>query len=276
MTEDLLSEAYNSGLEHEKAGRLDEAEEAYRRALQLNPEDPGGVTVRLAAMGRGDPPSQAPEAYVAMLFDQHAEVFDGILVDQLGYAVPMTMRERLQSNDLGPFDRMLDLGCGTGLAAVALEDMCNHMTGADLAEGMVEVSDDKDIYDDLYVAEATSFLLAAEEENESWDLIVATDVLPYIGDATAFIAAAASRLTPGGVLTFSTETLPDLMNWKVTPYHRYAHSRSYVEAGASEVGLKLIDVADIVVRHEEGAPIPGHLYVFRKPDRKTIGQTFHM
>jgi len=202
-----------------------------------------------------------------MLFDQHAEVFDGILVDQLGYAVPMTMRERLQSNDLGPFDRMLDLGCGTGLAAVALEDMCNHMTGADLAEGMVEVSDDKDIYDDLYVAEATSFLLAAEEENESWDLIVATDVLPYIGDATAFIAAAASRLTPGGVLTFSTETLPDLMDWKVTPYHRYAHSRSYVEAEASEVGLKLIDVADIVVRHEEGAPIPGHLYVFRKPDR---------
>lgn len=267
MTEDLLSEAYNSGLEHEKAGRLDEAEEAYRRALQLNPEDPGGVTVRLAAMGRGDPPSQAPEAYVAMLFDQHAEVFDGILVDQLGYAVPMTMRERLQSNDLGPFDRMLDLGCGTGLAAVALEDMCNDMTGADLAEGMVEVSDDKDIYNDLYVAEATSFLLAAEEENESWDLIVATDVLPYIGDATAFIAAAASRLTPGGVLTFSTETLPDLMDWKVTPYHRYAHSRSYVEAEASEVGLKLIDVADIVVRHEEGAPIPGHLYVFGKPDR---------
>ena len=47
MTEDLLSEAYNSGLEHEKAGRLDEAEEAYRRALQLNPEDPGGVTVCL-------------------------------------------------------------------------------------------------------------------------------------------------------------------------------------------------------------------------------------
>lgn len=265
MTEDALADAYNAGLSHEKAGRFDEAEAAYRKALALDPADPGGVGVRLAAMGRGAAPSQAPEAYVAMLFDQHAEVFDGILVDQLGYAVPMTTRERIQAKDLGPFDRMLDLGCGTGLAAVALEDMCSHLTGADLAETMVEVSDDKDLYDDLYVAEATSFLLAAAEEDETWDLIVATDVLPYIGDAAPFLGAAAGRLAPNGILAFSTETLPDLTGWKVTPYHRYAHSRAYVEAEAGKVGLSLVEVTVIVVRHEEGAPLPGHLYLFGKP-----------
>ena len=265
MTDDALADAYNAGLVHEKAGRLDDAEAAYRQALALDPADPGGVAVRLAAMGRGDAPSQAPEAYVAMLFDQHAEVFDGILVDQLGYAVPMTTRERIQAKNLGPFDRMLDLGCGTGLAAVALEDMCGHMTGADLAQTMVDVSDDKDLYDDLYVAEATSFLLAAAEEDETWDLIVATDVLPYIGDAAPFLTAAAGRLTAKGILAFSTETLADLTGWKVTPHHRYAHAKSYVEAEASSVGLTLIDVTDIVVRHEEGAPIPGHLYLFQAP-----------
>ena len=73
MTDDALADAYNAGLAHEKAGRLDEAEAAYRTALTLNAADPGGVAVRLAAMGRGEAPSQAPEAYVAMLFDQHAE-----------------------------------------------------------------------------------------------------------------------------------------------------------------------------------------------------------
>ena len=265
MTNDPLADAYNAGLDHEKAGRFDEAEACYRKALALEPADPGGVAVRLAAMGRGEAPPQAPEAYVAMLFGQHAEVFDGILVDQLGYAVPMTTRERLHAKALGPFDRMLDLGCGTGLAAVALEDMCAHLTGADLAEGMVEVSDEKDLYDDLYVAEATSFLLAAAEEDEVWDLIVATDVLPYIGDAAPFIGAAAGRLALDGVLTFSTETLPDLATWRVTPHHRYAHSRDYIEAEASKAGLVLIDVTDITVRHEEGAPIPGHLYIFQAP-----------
>ncbi len=265
MTEEALAAAYNAGLDHEKAGRFDQAEAAYLTALDLDPSDPGGVAVRLAAMGRGAPPAQAPEAYVAMLFDQHAEVFDSILVDQLGYAVPMTTRERIQANKLGPFPRMLDLGCGTGLAAVALEDMCEHLTGVDLAEGMVEVSDEKDLYDDLYIAEATSFLVAAAEENEVWDLIVATDVLPYIGDAAPFLAAASERLISGGVLAFSTETLPGLAEWRVTPHHRYAHGPEYIQAEVAKVGLKLIDLTDIVVRHEEGAPINGHLYVFQAP-----------
>lgn len=263
MTEDALADAYEAGLAHEKAGRLDLAEAEYRRALALDPNDPGGVAVRLAAMGRDAPPPQAPEAYVAMLFDQHADVFDGILVDQLGYAVPMTTRERVQANGLGPFPRMLDLGCGTGLAAVALEDMCGHLTGVDLAEGMIEVSGEKDLYDDLYIAEATLFLLAAAEEEETWHIIVATDVLPYIGDAAPFLAAAADRLEPGGVLAFSTETLPDLKGWRVTPHHRYAHARDYIETEASAVGLTRIECTDIIVRHEEGAPIAGHLYIFR-------------
>ena len=265
MTEEALAQAYNAGLEHEKAGRIDKAEAEFLTALELDPSDPGGVAVRLAAMGRGAPPAQAPEAYVAMLFDQHAEVFDSILVDQLGYAVPMTTRERIQANKLGPFPRMLDLGCGTGLAAVALEDMCEHLTGVDLAEGMVAVSDEKDLYDDLYIAEATSFLLAAAEENEVWDVIVATDVLPYIGNAEPFFAAAFGRLTSGGVLAFSTETLPDLKEWKVTPYHRYAHGARYIQVEAAKAGLKLIDETDIIVRHEEGAPIDGHLYLFQAP-----------
>lgn len=265
MTDDAVADAYNAGLSHEKAGRLDEAEAAYRKALALDPADPGGVAVRLAAMGRGDAPAQAPEAYVAMLFDQHAEVFDSILVDQLGYAVPMTTRERIQAKSLGPFERMLDLGCGTGLAAVALEDMCGHLTGADLAQTMVEVSDEKDLYDDLYVAEATSFLLAAAEEEETWNLIVATDVLPYIGEAAPFLSAAAGRLTSKGVLAFSTETTPGMTDWRITPHHRYAHARSYIEKLASAAGLTVIDVTDIVVRYEEGEPIPGHLYLLQAP-----------
>lgn len=263
MTDDPLAEAYNAGLDHEKAGRLDQAEAAYREALRLDPDDPGGVAVRLAAMGRGTAPAQAPQAYVATLFDQHAEVFDCILVDQLGYAVPMTVRERVQVLGLGPFPRLLDLGCGTGLGAIALEDMASHLTGVDLAEGMVEVSDEKDVYDDLYIAEAAAFLQAANEESERWDMILATDVLPYIGDADPFFDAVRPCMSPGAMLAFSTETMPGLEGWRVTPHHRYAHARDYIEALAARVGLTVVDVTDIIVRHEEGAPIPGHLYLMR-------------
>lgn len=46
-------------------------------------------------MGRGAVPLKAPDAYVSTLFDQHAEMFDTILVDQLGYDVPLQLREML-------------------------------------------------------------------------------------------------------------------------------------------------------------------------------------
>ncbi len=44
----------------------------------------------------------------------HADVFDNVLVDQLHYCVPLLVRQRIQALGLGPFKRVLDLGCGTG------------------------------------------------------------------------------------------------------------------------------------------------------------------
>lgn len=259
--EEALAEAYEAALAHEKAGRLDEAAKAYREVLALNPADPGGAAVRLAAIGRGEVPDKAPAAYVATLFDQHAEVFDGILVDQLGYAVPMMVRERVQALGLGPFRRMLDLGCGTGLSAEALEDMAAHITGVDLAEGMIEIADEKELFHDLYVADAELFL--AEIELDPWDLIAATDVLPYLGDAAPFFGAVARRLEPAGVFVFSTETESAATlngrSWMVTPHHRYAHDRAYIERMLAAAGLSVTEITDIIVRHERGAPIPGHL-----------------
>lgn len=262
MNDDALAEAYNRGLEREKAGDLDAAAAAYRAALALDPADPGGVSVRLAAIGRGAAPPAAPPAYVATLFDQHAEMFDHILVDQLGYAVPMTARERFQALGLGPFERMLDLGCGTGLAAEALEDMSAHRTGVDLAEGMIEMAGEKELYDALFVGEAVRFL---EQADEAWDLVIATDVFPYLGDARALVSAAGRRTAPGGLFAFSTETQPGMTaDWAVGRHHRYAHRLGYVEAELAAAGFAMLEATDITVRHEEGAPIPGHLVLARR------------
>lgn len=97
-------------------------------------------------MGRGAVPLKAPDAYVATLFDQHAEMFDTILVDQLGYDVPLQLREMLlEMDDAFNAERMLDLGCGTGLSADALDDMAAHKTGVDISENMIEVAYEKAI-----------------------------------------------------------------------------------------------------------------------------------
>ncbi|MEM7058203.1 MAG: methyltransferase domain-containing protein [Pseudomonadota bacterium] len=262
--DDVLAQAYNLGLSLEKAGDLDGAAAAYRQALALDPSDHGGVSVRLAAIGRGPVPAAAPEAYVATLFDQNAAAFDDMLVEQLGYAVPMLLRERFAALGLGPFGRLLDLGCGTGLTGSSLADLVTQATGVDLSEQMLEEAHERDCYDALFVAEAVAFLQeAGPDEGAPWELIAATDVLPYIGDLDAFFAGAAAKLTSGGLLAVSAETLPsDQMcekNFTVTAKHRFAHSAAYLDALVERYGFNALERLPIDVRYDEGEPISGYL-----------------
>lgn len=265
IDEDALAEAYNRALALEKAGNFDAAAAAYREVLDLDPEDHGGASVRLASMGRGDTPIKAPDAYVATLFDQHADVFDNVLVDQLDYCVPLLVRQRIQALQLAPFKRVLDLGCGTGLTGGALRDMAEDITGVDLSENMVEIAHEKDLYETLYVAEAVDFL--DDNDDEPFDLIVATDVLPYMGALEAFFFGAVDNLVPGGLLIFSSETLPEAdfagRSYMVGPHQRFAHSEAYLRDRLTATGFEIAEVGDITVRMEEGAPIAGHLVIAR-------------
>ncbi|MCJ8052132.1 methyltransferase [Shinella curvata] len=261
IDEDALAEAYNRALSLEKSGDFDAAAKAYAEVLALDPEDHGGAAVRLASMGRGDTPEKAPDAYVATLFDQHAEVFEDVLVEQLGYCVPLLVRQRFQDLKMGPFQRVLDLGCGTGLTGGALRDMADDITGVDLSENMVEVAHEKDLYETLYVAEAVDFL--DDNDDEPFDLITATDVLPYLGALEPLFFGAAENLVAGGHFIFSSETLPaDSFAGRpfmVGPHQRFAHAPDYVRQRLDETGFDLVEITDITVRMEEGEPIAGHL-----------------
>lgn len=265
IDEEALAEAYNRALALEKSGDIDAAAAAYAEVLALDPQDHGGAAVRLASMGRGETPEKAPDAYVTTLFDQHAGVFEDVLVEQLGYAVPVLVRQRLHALALGPYKRMLDLGCGTGLTGGALRDMADDITGVDLSENMVEVAHEKDLYETLYVAEAVDFL--DDNEDEPFDLVTATDVLPYLGALEPLFFGAADNLVPGGVFVFSSETLPAESfagrGFKVGPHQRFAHAESYVRERLHATGFDIVEVTDITVRMEEGEPIAGHLVVAR-------------
>ncbi|MCF3639909.1 methyltransferase [Rhizobium sp. TRM95111] len=265
IDEDALADAYNRALALEKSGDFDAAAMAYQEVLAIDPEDHGGAAVRLASMGRGETPEKAPDAYVTTLFDQHAEVFDSVLVDQLAYCVPLLVRQRLQALGLGPFGRVLDLGCGTGLTGGALRDMAEDITGIDLSENMVEIAHEKDLYETLYVAEAVDFL--DDNDEDPFDLVTATDVLPYLGALEPLFFGAAENLVPGGLFAFSSETLPDAAfagrPFMVGPHQRFAHAEGYLRERLAATGFDLVELTAITVRTEEGEPIPGHLVLAR-------------
>ena len=263
IDEDALAEAYNRALALEKAGDIDAAVKAYEEVLAIDPEDHGGASVRIASLGRGEAPPKAPDAYVETLFDQHAEAFEDILVEQLGYAVPAMVRQRLQALGLGPFKRMLDLGCGTGLTGGTLRDMVGDITGIDISENMVELAHEKDLYETLYVAEAEDFL--EDNDEEPFDLITATDVLPYLGALEPLFFGAAENMVAGGLFIFSSETLDpsDGRSYIVGPHQRFLHSEAYIRERLAATGFEIVEISDINVRMQDGNPSPGHLVITR-------------
>ena len=129
---------------------------------------------------------------------------------------------------------------------------------------------DREVYDDLYVGEAVAFLEEFEEDDgsrPSWDMIAATDVFPYLGAVEPFLAGAVDRLTPGGYLAFSTETLPEQVlqgrSYMVGPKSRFAQGEDYIRTSLDTAGFDILAMDPITVRLEEGDPVPGHLVIAR-------------
>ncbi|WP_068311641.1 methyltransferase [Polycladidibacter hongkongensis] len=261
-----LEQAYNAALDQEKNGKTDAAVSLYQKVLELDPADHAGASVRLASLGAIGAPAKAPDAYVKTLFNQHAEVFDLVLVEQLGYAVPLMLRDAINKLGLSTFSRMLDLGCGTGLTAEAFEDATEFRCGVDLSDTMIEVCDDKELFDELYVSEVVNFL--KHKKAEGWDLITATDVLPYMGELEEFFSLAETSLKPGGHFCFSSETLFDVHHqspdYSVGQYHRFAHSTPYITSLLSKLRLETLYCEPITVRYEQGQPVPGHMFIYQK------------
>ncbi|RLQ89382.1 methyltransferase domain-containing protein [Notoacmeibacter ruber] len=264
---EALAEAYELALSLEKTGERAGAIEAWRAVLALDPADHGGAAIRLAALGAEAPPRRMPDAYVETLFDQHASAFDDILVEQLGYTVPVLLAEALRKAAPGPYERGLDLGCGTGLTGGALSEFVTTFIGLDISEAMVAEADDRDVYDGLYVAEAEDFLENIGDAEDDFDLIVATDVLPYIGDPTRLFAGMARKARPSAVVGFSTESFEagdGEAGYRVLPTHRYAHDPVYIAEELEKVGFELLYNPVITVRMEQGNPAPGYLFLARK------------
>lgn len=260
---DALGALYARARSLEDAGDIDGAAALFRECLEMDPDDHCGVVMRLAGHGLARP-GTAPPAYVATLFEQNAEAFDEILVDRLGYDVPALAR-RLAGAHLEAPQRLLDLGCGTGLVGVAFADMASDIVGVDLAEGMLALADERGVYGDLYVGEAVAFM--ADWDETPFDLVVAADVWPYLGDLAPFAAAAAACLAPGGCIIASSER--GTADFAVTPTQRFAHSTGYVREVLEVAGFDVLAVEPITVRHEEGVPVVGDLVLAKSRGKRT-------
>src|ERR1700722_6392663 len=254
------------GEAREKLCDLDAAARAFRETLVADPADAQGAMARLALIGRGEAPDALTAAYVARLFDEYAPRFDKHLTDNLGYRAPALIVEALSAiaSDRR-FASAVDLGCGTGLMGEALQGRVDHLTGIDLSAAMITKARDRGIYDRLGGGDPAAML--DRDPPGVPDLIVAADAIVYVGDLAPLFAAVARALTSDGLFAFSVDTRVG-GGFKLEPTMRFAHSRSYVETKAREVGLRPLLVQSASTRREAGADAPGLICVFGKTERQ--------
>ena len=205
------------------------------------------------------------------LFDGYAERFEGHII-ALGYRIPGLIRRHViafaNTTAIGP---VLDLGCGTGLAAVALSDLAlGSLTGIDLSPAMLDQAREKNLYAELRQAELPAALRA---DTARWTLIVAADLMCYFGALEEMLDAIRDRLTAGGRFIFSVEELlpdrdghtPGGGTWSLGRQGRYAHAASYVARAVEERGLRVLTLDRETLRHEAGGPVAGLLVVLERP-----------
>ena len=232
------------------------ATEIGRVLLAKAPDDPIQRYLLDAVTGR--PLRRAPLDYIELYFDRFAPEFDRKLVDVLHYRAPERM-QALVARHRRDFARMLDLGCGTGLAAEPLSTFGGLLTGVDISGRMLDEAAKRGRYAALLKSEAIACL---DEHPDSFDLVFAADLLVYIGDLDPFGQAASRSLASGGILALSIET-STADDFVLLRSGRFAHSLAYLNRvfGADFDTLEVVAAA---IRLEANRPVDGHFIVLRR------------
>ena len=257
---ELPAARFHLGTVWRQLAEPEKAAQQLRRYLALEPEDRLGATAALDTLA--EPATELPSTYLRSLFDQYADEFDRNLVKDLDYRAPEILRQAVDRCWRAPAAGadVLDLGCGTGLGGAAFRDIARRMHGVDLSPRMIERASARGIYESLAVGDAVAALRA---ETAAWDLVIAADVLVYLGDLAPLFAAALQALRPGGVLAATVEAA-DGAEPALKPTRRFGHPADYLRRTAAAAGLTVALLEPASTRTEKGEPVAGNVMVLIK------------
>ena len=246
--------------------------------------------------------ASAPTIHVKTLFDDYAKTYDVDMMQNLQYRGPQLLyravrallkrdQQRPRRGDDGATSfggdgsggassplRVLDLGCGTGLAGILFRRIASWLGGVDASAGMLEHAREREVYDELHEADLLSpspFPIAAPV-----DLAVAADVCCYIGDLRALFRNALAALRPGGRWAFTAEALLDNDSggnddvggsgpgYRLADSGRFKHRLDYLTGLAAEFRLHKRVAQQVTLRTEADEAVTGWLLVLEKPSRQ--------
>ena len=164
----------------------------------------------------------------------------------------------VKQKKLTKHSKILDIGCGTGHHVASLGSKGLDVLGIDISENMIQEAEKLDIYDTLIVGDIVEKLNASHDK---FDLLVALDVLIYIGDVKSTFQAARKCCKLDSLFVFSVE-IQDENGYSLLKSSRYAHSDEYIMKQSNGL-FDLVNSQNVKLRKEGENWIDGKVYIFR-------------
>lgn len=170
------------------------------------------------------------------------------------------VRARLSAND-----RVLELGCGTGMTALKLSSAVARMTASDISGEMVAIGREKAAaqgVENVEFLQATAFDEALEPG--AYDAVLAFNYLHLMEDAEATVARIENLLKPGGLFISKTVCLANaniffrMLMRIVIPVMQWLNRAPYVRKMDNADVERCIESAGLVIleaRNFENAPM---------------------
>lgn len=246
------------------------AQRHFSMAATLKPDNHTAQHM-LAALSGKNTVNEPPLEYTRALFDQYAPYYDQHM-RTLGYDVPLSIRNLLgellpvHANNLS----VLDLGCGTGFCGVYCRDLAHTLTGVDLSPKMLASAKGLGAYDKLIEASLQSYL---ETSEDYFDIIIASEVLNYVGNLSELWSKILKVLKPGGYFIFTTESPESSLDTPTKAYSleqtgRFTHCpkaiQRHIEAYPK---LFMQTFTDIMLRKGNNKPVMGRLWCLRHREK---------
>ena len=187
--------------------------------------------------------------YAKTLFNNFALLYDARM-QQIEYNILNKIKEL----DIKLKEKVLDLGCGTGLAAKELKTNGSHWTGVDISKQMLQIAAQKNLYDKLQEADAEKFLT---DNTSAYDLILCLDVLPYISNPENLI----KKCFPYPLVCTVENAPDDIKTFQLSSKGRYRHHPAYIKEVLSKAGYQNIQTHVLTLRREQSENVQGTLFI---------------
>ncbi|GJL53178.1 MAG: hypothetical protein NPIRA02_03100 [Nitrospirales bacterium] len=183
-----------------------------------------------------------PEQYEKLVGELYANYKGAIFPPEYGYFLEKDLlrllirlaRYKFVARLIKKTDRVLEIGCGSGLGSVFLSQFCSHVTGMDVKNTEIAEARALNPRDNVEFQMGDVFDV---EASQRYDVVVALDVIEHmpVEQGHQLVAAMAGHLHPSGMTVIGS---PSLYSYQ---YQSALSKASHVKCYDQEELLNLIE-----------------------------------